>query len=214
MYCFVAVLADKELPGICRHVEEGLSLTERRLPSWPDSDEQSVSTVAEFLEKAYGSEILQSKTCLLAIAGILLGGCAASLSLSPDPGVNALMKGQVHVSKIRSSDDEDMYRAHYVVFARAADVWEMTRDLRDWIRTLEVVEDIQALVPVRSDEEADIFRVKWKRGEEQTVVIRRDELARKIEIAIDPDSKGVGRLGHCRIKVTSFAQDCYQRGGQ
>lgn len=149
----------------------------------------------------------RSKSCLLAIAGILLGGCATSLSLSPDPGVNALMKGQVHVSKIRSSDDEDMYRAHYVVFARADDVWEMTRDLRDWIRTLEVVEDIQVLLPVRSDEEADIFKVKWKRGEEQTVVIRRDELARKIEIAVDPDSQGVGRLGHCRIKVTPFVDD-------
>ncbi len=58
MYCFVAVLADKELPGICRHVEEGLSFTERRLPSWPASNEQSASSVADFLMKEYGSEIL------------------------------------------------------------------------------------------------------------------------------------------------------------
>ncbi len=58
MYCFVAVLADKELPGICRHVEEGLSSRERRLPSWPASDKQSASSVADFLEKEYGSEIL------------------------------------------------------------------------------------------------------------------------------------------------------------
>ena len=58
VYCFVAVLADKELPGICRHVEEGLSFKERRLPSWPASNEQSASSVADFLMKEYGSEIL------------------------------------------------------------------------------------------------------------------------------------------------------------
>ena len=77
----------------------------------------------------------------------LLGGCAKSIFQSSSPTLDDLESLKVHVARIQSTEESDIFRIVYAVNVPFELVWEKALELPEWFKSAQNIEDIVEWLP-------------------------------------------------------------------
>ena len=135
---------------------------------------------------------------------VLTSGCTTNF-LQSDPTLLELERGQVHVARMRDTDESDVYRVIYVVPVPPSVAWNATLGIVDWVREASIVKDIEILTEMTEKggggkSEMQV-RLWWSDGTAQEIGIRRDPQKGLIDLTVEPETRTVGRLAHCTVKI-------------
>lgn len=148
------------------------------------------------------------RALLTACGTILLWGCGAGqMFRSPSPTLAELEGGAVHVYREHGRGDVDIYKVTYSVDSPLDMAWRTPAEVADWIGSAEMIADISPISTV--DDDGQHFLVRWKQGNAQEIVIRRDQRKKSkvIDISVVAQSRAVGQWGHCTIEMRRFLEE-------
>jgi len=114
----------------------------------------------------------------------------------------------VYFERMPATDDADVYRMTYAAKVPPDVAWEAISDITEWAIHASVVKEVKILSEMseQGGGPRSEMRVKftWRDGMEQEIVISRDSQQRLIDMTVLSESRSLGYLGHCAVKIDGF----------
>jgi uncharacterized caspase-like protein len=150
---------------------------------------------------------------LALVAAVSAGGCAARIFQPASPTLTGLEQGDVHVSKVRGTQDSDIYKITYVTNVPAEVAWHTAMEMPQWLPDNRMVGEFAALSgdggreTAGSGEGVQRYLVRWRDSTVQELVLRRDDTRKLIDITIVPHSRTDTQWGHCTVMIGPYRRN-------
>lgn len=143
--------------------------------------------------------------CTISLAVAIATGCA---STTVEPTLTGLARGEVYIQRIHETDESDIYRITYSVKVPPERAWEVTGGMPMWALGASNVRHVEVLSELAETDggSRNVTEVKltWRDGKNQILEIERDPQRRLIDMTVRPETRALGHLGHCTIKIDDF----------
>jgi uncharacterized caspase-like protein len=145
------------------------------------------------------------------VVAVSVAGCGSRIFQPASPTLTGLEQGDVHVSKVRGTENSDVYKITYVANDPAEVAWGTAMEMPQWLRNNRMVGEF---APLPSDDGSGAagvggvggqrYLVRWRDSTVQELILRRDDTKQLIDVTIGPDGRADQQWGHCTVMIGPY----------